>query len=388
MNSAFNVEKILIPTPFFAPSFKAGGACKSLTNLVDSLGHQINFDVHCLNVDIDKTVISPPEHCRNIGLSKVIYHSPSNFNWRMAKSCLEGARLLYLNSFFAPAFSLRFAALRRWRRTMPMLVAPRGELFGDALASKGSKKRAAIAAIRASGLYADAAWQASTPAEYEAIERMTLRLGIAAPQIFIASDIANVSRVAHRRTASKITRIIFLGRITPIKNLDFALRAVIGMSEPCNFDIYGPIEDAAHWQDCLQLIKTAPDKHTISYRGPVAPDAVIPTLTDYDLYFLPSKSENFGHSIQEALTAGLPVLISDRTPWRDLETAGAGWDLPLDQSTFTDALDRFASLSSATRNAMREHAQATADRFSAKDAIAAHRHMFSTLLNTLPLATQ
>jgi len=271
---------------------------------------------------------------------------------------------------------------------MPMLIAPRGELFEDALASKAPKKRAAIAAIRASGLYADAAWQASTPAEYEAIERMTLRLGITAPQIFIASDIANASLVARRETASKITRIIFLGRIAPIKNLDFALRAVIEMKNPCVFDIYGPIEDAAHWQDCLQLIKSAPDRHKIAYRGPVAPDAVIPTLTDYDLYFLPSKSENFGHSIQEALAAGLPVLISDRTPWRDLEAAGAGWDLPLDQSTFIAALDRFASLSPATRNAMREHAQATADRFSAEDAIAAHRHMFGTLLNARPSGSQ
>ena len=39
--------------------------------------------------------------------------------------------------------------------------------------------------------------------------------------------------------------------------------------------------------------------------------------------FLPSKGENFGHIIMESLAASTPVIISDLTPWKDLENARA-----------------------------------------------------------------
>ena len=35
-----------------------------------------------------------------------------------------------------------------------------------------------------------------------------------------------------------------------------------------------------------------------------------------------------------------PVVISDRTPWRDLETVSAGWDLPLEEEAFRKVLQR------------------------------------------------
>ena len=53
------------------------------------------------------------------------------------------------------------------------------------------------------------------------------------------------------------------------------------------------------------------------------------TLAAYHLFLLPTRGENFGHVILEALSAGCPVLISDQTPWRGLESSGIGWALPL-----------------------------------------------------------
>ena len=38
-----------------------------------------------------------------------------------------------------------------------------------------------------------------------------------------------------------------------------------------------------------------------------------------DVFLLPTGGENFGHAIFEALSCGVPVLISDQTPWRGLE---------------------------------------------------------------------
>ena len=54
--------------------------------------------------------------------------------------------------------------------------------------------------------------------------------------------------------------------------------------------------------------------------------------------------ENFGHSIFESLLAGRPVLISDQTPWLNLNTFNVGWDIPLNQQpAFINALEAAAA---------------------------------------------
>ena len=64
--------------------------------------------------------------------------------------------------------------------------------------------------------------------------------------------------------------------------------------------------------------------------GYVDAGEVLATLAAHDVLLLPTRGENFGHVILESLLSGCPVLISDRTPWRGLESQGVGWDLPLE----------------------------------------------------------
>jgi glycosyltransferase involved in cell wall biosynthesis len=85
-------------------------------------------------------------------------------------------------------------------------------------------------------------------------------------------------------------------------------------------------------------------------------------LAGYDLFLLPTRGENFGHAIFDALEVGLPVLISDQTPWRDLERIGAGWSLPLaDPDRFAATIDRLAALEPSERDALRRSARSLAE---------------------------
>jgi glycosyltransferase involved in cell wall biosynthesis len=73
---------------------------------------------------------------------------------------------------------------------------------------------------------------------------------------------------------------------------------------------------------------------------------------------LPSRGENFGHIVPEAWAAGCPVLVSDRTPWRNLAQQGVGWDLPLEPQVWVDAVQRCLDLSADDHYALRQRAVA------------------------------
>ena len=110
----------------------------------------------------------------------------------------------------------------------------------------------------------------------------------------------------------------------------------------------------------------------------LSPDEVVPTLAEYDVFFFPTKGENYGHVIAEALCAGLPILIANTTPWRDLDEIGIGWDLPLDNAeAFSATLDRLAAMSIDEHLQMRKTVLAWAkNKFSQRDAIEANIAMF------------
>ena len=88
-----------------------------------------------------------------------------------------------------------------------------------------------------------------------------------------------------------------------------------------------------------------PANVSVEYCGEIAGKRVIDVIEKYHLYVLPTLGENFGHSILEAMMSSTPLLISDKTPWRNLAEKGAGWDLPIsDGDGFSQAIDKVASM--------------------------------------------
>jgi glycosyltransferase involved in cell wall biosynthesis len=362
--------RIVVLSGCYLPGFRGGGPMRSLVNLVTALSDE--FDFHIITLDRDQPGDAPypgirPGLWQQVHRARVLYLPRRGVTVsRLGQEVTAiDPQLVYLNGFFDPVFTLRFLIARRLKRTpdVPVLLAPLGDLSAGALEIKRAKKKAYLRFAGISGLYDGLAWQASTDLERDDILKAAPHVRPA--QVRVAADLTDAGQhqppTRDQRPAGASLRVCFLSRISPKKNLDYALRVLAGVTVPVDFTIYGPIDDQAYWAACQPLMAGLPPNVRASYSGEVHPSEVRRTLSAQDLFFLPTRGENFGHVIYEALSTGVPVLISDQTPWNDLESRGVGWNVSLDSpAEFARVIEQASRTLPRERDAYAERAIAYA----------------------------
>lgn len=374
----------------YLPGFRGGGPIQSIANLTEVLGSEFRF--HVVTSD------------RDVG-SDHAYPAVAGGVWQTSGKCLVrylGPRetglvfrrvlrstpydVLYLNSFFSPRFTILPLALRKVgaiART-PVIIAPRGEFSPGALSLKATKKRLWLAAARILGLYKDANWHATSEHEADLIKNVMGRKArvSVAPVLAHVSD-SDLSQETREDKRSGTARIVFLSRISPKKNLRFAISLISARTGGDTvLDIYGPIDDEDYWGECRRMIDAADDPDvSIRYRGELEHSRVASTLSQYDLFLLPTLGENFGHVILEALAAGCPVAVSDQTPWAEIEKADAGWVIPLgERDRWEAAIQETVDWDEETMQARRVAAKGLAQsRGSSPRNIELNRRLFLTV---------
>lgn len=382
---------ILTFVAFYLPGYKSGGPVRTIANMVDQLGDDLDFRIITADrdsFDRDAYANVKIDGWNTVGKAKVFYASHSNLSLVNLAHLIRKTPhdALYLNSFFNPCFSLRPLLLRRLGLIpdRPAVIAPRGEFSAAAIELKFWKKRPYIAFSKALGIYRNLTWQASS--EYEVLD-IRKAVGATAERIIVAKDLpaatddAMAEEIQNGRKPEAPLRVCFLSRITPKKNLDYALRVFSEIKTPLEFHIYGVIDDEAYWKSCQKQINQLPKHVAVRYHGLIDHGDVAKTMTKYDLFFFPTRGENFGHVIFEALAAGVPVLISDQTPWRNLEALGVGWDLPLsDIEKFKEVIKEQALLDDDMRMSQRHRAKQYAKLISAdKNVLNDNLSMFTRL---------
>lgn len=356
---------ILVFVGYYLPGFKAGGALRSVANIVQQLSQYFEFWIITRDCDVgDRApyVGIVLNQWVNMGHAKVYYCSPGRYTLMNLRRVIRMVPydLLYFNSFFDFNFTIKPLILY-YLRLLPkknIVLAPRGEFNTGALGLKKFRKKLYIILTSCAGLHQKILWHASTAYESQTIKNIFKQYKI---NIHVASDLFNMrmidnfSKIDTSVADNNVLRIVFLSRIVPIKNLDFALKVLQKVQVPVIFDIYGPIEDLVYWEQCQVYIKELPKHVNVSYFGAVKSDQVLGVFSSYDLFFLPTRGENFGHVIAEALSVGTAVLISDQTPWRNLAEDGVGWDLSLFSDTeFVCRIEYFFSLSNMEKVMLRE----------------------------------
>jgi glycosyltransferase involved in cell wall biosynthesis len=344
---------VLAVVDYFLPGFKAGGPVRAVANLVTALAPDFRFSVLCRDRDLGDAEAYcgvPSGQWTQTGEFHVRYVPPARLTMQGLSSELEGTHfdVLYLNSLFS-AFTYRLLMLRRLGHLpdVPVVLAPRGELASAALRLKPWRKRAYLRAARAMSLYRGLRWQASSNHEREDIARLLRWIGDENAHVTLARELpaAFAEPVGRLPKEQGRLRLLFLSRINRMKNLMGALELLAQVTSEVDFTVCGPVEDVEYWNICLAAAGRLPPNVTMTYGGEVMPADVPRVLSRHDLLFLPTLGENYGHVVVEALAAGCPVLVSDRTPWRSLAEAGVGWDIPLaDRVAFISALECAAAL--------------------------------------------
>ncbi|SEF14514.1 Glycosyltransferase involved in cell wall bisynthesis [Rhizobiales bacterium GAS191] len=290
--------------------------------------------------------------------------------------------LLMMNGFFDREFTIPALLLRRRDKAprCPAILSTRGEFADGALGLKSLRKHIYLKLAHHLGLVEDVWLHATGTREAEDVRnRCPFARGIlVAPNIRQIGGLpAPGASPTHPPARSSSLRLVFLGRIARVKNLAYALEVLKEVRSPVTFDIYGPIQEAGYWQECRAIIAKLPPHVSVNHKGEIANSQVPETLARYELFFLPTHGENFGHAILDALSAGVPVLISDRTPFLDLELKRAGWSLPLDaRGAYVAAIDAFAGFDRAGRARLEQGARSLAEQVvKESDAVSRSRAM-------------
>ena len=332
-------KTIFIFTDYFLPGCQAGGPVTSMANLVTLLEEEFNLVIITRNKDlgIDEVytdtkfdVLTKYKNFNIIYLSEVSRNSISQI---IEKNKPD---LIYLNSFFS--LFTQFVLIHKLfsKNKTSLILAPRGELQVNALEIKKVKKNIYLFLYKMFGLNKDIFFHATDKIEKERIESILNTKNI--------KTISNVPRISESKGLEKKSnelKLIFISRIRDNKNLHFALELLKDTDKNIIYDIYGPIEDKIYWNKCQRIIQKLPKNILVTYKGVVSPLDILETMKKYHALLLPTKTENFGHVIVEAMISGVLPIISNQTPWLELESKKVGWDLALDDKNgFLEAVEK------------------------------------------------
>jgi glycosyltransferase involved in cell wall biosynthesis len=342
-------KKIAILIDWYLPGTRAGGPVRSIYSLVTLLKNEFDLYVITTNSDLgsseEYTGINPDTLFEKNGVH-YFYFSAGHLTEAnvLNQISIIQPHLLYLNSFWSYHFSIAIVrAKNKGLLNTPLLLAPRGMLGKGALSLKAGKKIMFLALAKLFRWYEQTSFHATNEQEKSDILKRFKKAKILTAPNVNAGTVLEVSK--NKETGS--IKLFYLSRIARVKNLHFALELLSTLPNELQveYDIYGNKEDREYVAQCEKIIQQLPKNIRVIFKGELAFHEVQHTIASYHALLLPTLNENFGHSIVESLLCGCPVVISDQTPWNDLELHNAGYAVPLDEKQkFTVALTSLARL--------------------------------------------
>jgi glycosyltransferase involved in cell wall biosynthesis len=333
--------KVFITIPWFLPAYKAGGPIQSIANLVAQY-IDAEFYIFCSNKDLNGEIleaVSCNKWVQYNGKTKVWYDNGLNTKSNLVKQNIAiNPAVIFIIGLFSWQYNIvPLLYLSKGKKVLSI----RGMLHDGALSQKKAKKKIFLMLFKLIGIKNKIAFHSTDNDESNFIKKQfgdNVKIDVASnyPRLF-ANAIKLEKKVGY-------LKLVTIALISPMKNHLFILQALARTKKNIEYNIYGPIKDTAYWNECLNQIALMPYNVLVKYNGEINPTEVEEMLNENHVFVMPSKSENFGHSIVEALSAGKPVITSQNTPWNLLEANKAGLNIDISADNILQAIDFFADL--------------------------------------------
>jgi glycosyltransferase involved in cell wall biosynthesis len=391
--------KILIAIDWYRPAHKAGGPITSIENLVNLLGDepQLQFYIICSAFDYGELqpLNVPQETWLTVGKAQVQYWHPKKLGWKQWMHILQQLKpdIIHTQGLWSPKFSiLPLLAAQRYKKAK-IVVSPRGMLTPQALKQKGWIKLAVASVLKALNAYKNVVFHSTNDQETQEIQRFLKQakmntqeagegngsnnriqqmpnvprnLGVAVAQAraqLLAQaqtqlpaqllPQAGLQLLPQQRKPAHELHWLFVGRISPEKNPLLLLKALQLLPMSTRGYFIGGCKSDAYLQLFQEHINALPKQHHVEYMGEQPLEKITNFLSNAHVLINTSISENFGHAMAEALSAGVPIIVGPNTPWQNLWNEQAGVVAHYSAQGFADAMQAMAALDVAAHQAFK-----------------------------------
>jgi len=330
----------LISIPWFTPAYLAGGPIQSVYTLVNNC-EELDFKIITSNSDIN-----------NVSLNNISVNEWTDFNKHTKvfygnKQLSLFKHIWLLKSeksntvFIIGIYSFRFTILPiLFSRSANIILSARGMLHPPALRQKGFKKKLYLAFLKPILKWKKVSFHATDETEKLHIQSV---VGNQA-KIWVAQNIPNIRKSNALFKSEGVINLLTVALIGPMKNYLQILKSLQNCKHNVQYDICGPIYFPDYWNECLKIIEQLPANIKVVHHGPIPPNQLDSFYTNAHVFICPSQSENFGHALFEALSAGKPLITSNNTPWNDLQKNNAGLNAEPIPEQIKGAIDFFAEM--------------------------------------------
>lgn len=338
--------KILHVIASVAPRY--GGPTVAVLSMCEGLvarGHEV--EILTTNVDGDGELPVTTGRPTDIGGVRVFYfpiQRPRTYGTSFAlggalRRKIPAADVVHIHSLYL--FHGLVGGRRARRADVPYVLRPHGTLDRYHREHHVLRKRLYDALVERKNL--DRAAAIHCVSEHE--RRGVLEAGVRAPIVVIPHGIDTAlyaPATAARTVDAEPPLVAFIGRITPKKRLDLLLDAVawVNRRSPLKLAVAGP-GDLPSLAWLRSRIAELGLQKQVLLLGLLDRDSKIALLRNARLFVLASEDENFGIAVAEAMSTGVPVVVSRNVGLApEISAANAGIVVDLDVPSLSGAIER------------------------------------------------